>query len=276
MTTPLRVALFVEGSDEGTFGRRLQQHNPLITLWQQIAAELCQVPHFTRVIPISKRTLTALSRNLNASLPAMSGAGEGLDQRLARELKHESFDAAVVIFDLQPPWNPKASVCQRRELCTLYRGLAVSKEPGLAQSWKDEAQYRLDELEKKHQRHVPYLRRHVVLAVCIDPCFEHLLTQNERIIKRALGVENQRVEDWPRWNSPEANRKPDKLLGEAIRASRRCRPEPPVLKQIYGDMKVNKNEWGLRFLQELVADPQAAGELRKHPVVDRMQQLLLK
>lgn len=98
----LRVALFVEGSEN----RAIRRGPLLVKMWTQLADAL-GIEGFSRVEPISKKHLVAM----DPGLPTMSGAGEALDQLMARCLEREPFDAAVVAWDLVPPKDADAGFC---------------------------------------------------------------------------------------------------------------------------------------------------------------------
>lgn len=129
----------------------------------------------------------------------MSGAGERLDQLVARVLARTAFDVAVVAWDLEPAWNPREEFCRWIETVDLYRFLSESGE--LPEIWREKAGQRFRELSG---RGTPGARSHplrleigMVLPVCMEPAFESLLVQDESAVKRALGLRAE-PRGWPR------------------------------------------------------------------------------
>lgn len=208
--------------------------------------------------------------------PPMSGAGERLDQLMVRVLARHPFDVAVVAWDLVPAWNPRESFCRWIETVDLYRFLSAS--PDLPEIWSEKARQRLRDLSERAapsaRQRIPRLEPGMVLPVCMEPLFEGLLVQDERAVKRALGVKKE-PKGWPRNGWSDANeRHPDlKVLAPAITALRRVHPAPEVFRKIRGDMRTHKNEWGEFLLRELLADDQARPLLLSHPISKRLAEL---
>jgi hypothetical protein len=108
----LRIALFVEGSESPPQPRR---DPALKKIWNEVLGATLNLRPFDPIIPISKKHLTAM----DPRSPCMSGAGEKLDQLMARMLARNPFDAAVVAWDLVPAWNPKDQYCRWDETLKL-------------------------------------------------------------------------------------------------------------------------------------------------------------
>jgi len=94
-----RAVLFIEGE--------LTPHprgpDFLRTIWQQHLVESLGLIHIERIVPINKKNLVAMDK---AMLNMVSGMGiVPLDELIARELRREEFDVAVVAWDLQPRWG---------------------------------------------------------------------------------------------------------------------------------------------------------------------------
>ena len=70
---------------------------------------------------------------MDPSNPKMSGAAEPLDQLIARHIRSNGIDAAVVAWDLVPAWSPSAATCRWEETLDFYRMLAQSAD--LPSSW---------------------------------------------------------------------------------------------------------------------------------------------
>lgn len=91
----LRVALFVEGSASPPPPRGLPA---LARIWGEHLCGLAGVPGFSTVVPISKKHLVAM----DPSNPKMSGAAEPLDQLIARRIRSDHIEAAVVAWGSRP------------------------------------------------------------------------------------------------------------------------------------------------------------------------------
>src|SRR5690606_920875 len=94
----MKVALFVEGGAAPVQNRR---DPPLQKIWDQLTRVL-QCEAIALLVPISKKNLVAM----DPAEPKSSGAGEALDQLMARHLDQTPFDAAIVAWDLVPAWDP--------------------------------------------------------------------------------------------------------------------------------------------------------------------------
>lgn len=272
MTSRLRIALFVEGSlaPPTKRGREI-----LGVIWNDRLGRSLGLPTFDPVVPISKTHLVAM----DPKNPPMSGAGERLDQLMVRVLARNPFDVAVVAWDLVPAWNPHGSFCRWIETVDLYRFLSAS--PYLSEIWREKARQRLRDLSERAtpgaRQRLPRLEPGMVLPVCMEPLFEGLLVQDERAIKRALGVKRE-PKDWPRDGWSDANeRRPDlNVLAPAITVLRRVRPALEIFRKIRGDMKTHKNEWGEFLLRELLDDDQARSLILSHPISKRLSELLAR
>jgi hypothetical protein len=266
----LRIALFVEGSFSPPPPRG--QQRPLDRIWNEDLKEALDLRPFALIVPISKRHLVAMDpRN-----PPMSGAGEPLDALIARMLRRNPFDVAVIAWDLVPAWNPEDAFCRWHETLDLYRFLAASTE--LPDLWKRKAAERYEALSERQipsrRAAPPSLESGMVLPVCMDPMFESLLSYDEAAIKRALGISG-RIQDWPSKGWGTSLRRPDQdLLAPAIGSLTRMRPRPPVLRTLRGDMKTNKDGWGEYLLRRLLADKEARQTLLDQPLCRRLRELI--
>jgi hypothetical protein len=259
----LRVALFVEGSASPPPPRGLPA---LARIWAEHLCGLAGVAGFSVVVPISKKHIVAM----DPSNPKMSGAAEPLDQLIARRIRSDGFDAAVVAWDLVPAWSPSEAGCRWTETLDFYGLLAQSGD--LPSAWVSYAEARFNELggrqEPGARSSMPTLERGACVALCMDPMFEHLLVGNERAVKRALGITG-RLDGWPRWSNS-AN--PDKrLLAPAIAALPR---RSPVRRRIRGDFRTHKDEWGEYLLRQMLADDDLARALSNHPWPARLREIM--
>lgn len=264
-----RVALFVEGSEAPPHGRRKPA---LEAIWTELLGEALGIRHFDLIFPISKKNLVAMDRKK----PAMSGAGEALDQLMVRKLKTNTFQAAVVAWDVVPAWNPAGNFCRWQETLDFYRGLSDSK--CLPDSWTSNAQRRFDELSLRQSPSdrvaPPPLEQWAIQAVCMEPMFEALLTQNERYIRRVLGL-SVKPPGWPTkgWADPNERQPDTRVLGPVVRAASKVRPKLQAVKHIRGDLRTRKNEWGEYLLRGLLSDSQARQDILEHPIVCRLKEV---
>lgn len=209
--------------------------------------------------------------------PPMSGAGERLDQLMARVLARAPFDVAVIAWDLVPAWNPHGRFCRWKETVDLYRFLSDSGE--LPEIWREKAEQRFRELSGRtapsERRRLPRLEVGMILPVCMEPVFEGLLVQDEAAVKRVLGLKGE-PKGWPRvgWADPQEMRPDSRVLAPAITSLRHLRPPPGVFRKIRGDLKSHKSEWGEFLLRELLNDDQARPLILSHPISERLTELL--
>lgn len=264
----VRVALFVEGSE----GLAVRRGPPLMEMWTRLA-EALGVEAFSAVVPISKKHLVAM----DPEMPRMSGAGEALDQLMARCLSRDPFDAAVVVWDLVPAWNPNDEFCRWQETLDMYRHLAASS--ALPAPWFQAARLRHGALARRvrpGQRAGPHrLGVNEVVAVCMEPMFEAMLLQNEQHALRALGIA-RRPSGWPTHGWGAATRRPDRdvlvPMIDALRSGPR-KQWPQVAKAIRADAR-NKDPWLEYLLRRLLDDPQARAQVLAHPICRRLTECL--
>lgn len=264
----LRIALFVEGSEVLT----PRQGNSFQSLWVTDIVNALQLRRPHAVYPISKKHLVAM----DPSQPKMSGASEALDQFMARMLIMSPFDAAVVVWDLLPPWDRTAEVCRWEETLSLYRGLANST--ALPGEWRDRANERLSELTRRSSPSArtvpPVIGRNVVGAVCMEPVFEALVINDESLVREALETKGKQVKDWPVWDFQENPH--DKVLGKALTAVSRLRPAPGITKRIPPSIRTHKTEWGAHLVRFLASRGRGQEVLRNHPIGQRLREVLRK
>jgi hypothetical protein len=268
----LKIALFVEGSDV----RDIRGRSPFEKIWNENLRQALGLVRFEPIVGITKKHLVAM----DPRKPRMSGAGEGLDRLIARLLKTLRFDAAIIAWDLAPPWNPDGSFCRWEETLDLYRFLAKSDDPNLPQLWKQKAADRLDALENRQapgkRLGAPRLEEGMILPVCMEPMFESLLVQDERAIRRALGISGL-VKGWPSHGWADATqRAPDRrVLNVAIQAIGRMQPRPEVLRRVRGDFETNKHEWAEFLLRKLLADERGRAVVLAHPIARRLAEIAI-
>lgn len=242
----LRVWLFVEGAAPSPNSK----FKPLEEIWNSHFPSFLKFDKFERIVPISKKHIVALDPNK----PKMSGAGESLVQLMKRLNMTSQCDAAVVAWDLSPPWNPEGAFCRREEVLQFYELLSQSAD--LPQLWRDRAAARHQEVQKKaaasQARRPIRLRAGEVLALCMEPMFEDLLVRDEAALKDAMTIKGLTIKNWPTFSK--LSRNPDReLLSPAIEALRGHRPQLPLTsKMIRGGLRTHKNEWGEYLLRELI------------------------
>jgi hypothetical protein len=267
----LKIALFVEGSEAPPPPRG---ERPLVRIWNDGLAKALRIQPFNHVVPISKKHLVAM----DPKAPKMSGAGEPLDHLIARELKREPFDAAVVVWDLVPAWNPAAKCCRWTETLDLYRLLADSIV--LSSEWRKCARKRFDELNDRpmprQRSRTPTLCQSMVVALCLEPMFEGLLTNDEGAVKRALGLGGRHPAGWPRsgWGDSSVTDPDIRLLVPAIRSLLALTPRPRAARIVRGDFRTNKDGWGEYLLRGLLKEQAARSQVLKHTACLRLQEWL--
>jgi hypothetical protein len=265
----MRVALFVEGST-GEVDR--EGNDFFIKLWKTALVTALGLRDIDFVFPISKKHIIAL----NPQNPRMSGASEALDEFMARKLRSDSFDAAVVAWDLHPSWEgASATACRWNETLEFYRLLAAST--ALPEPWVRWANSKANDLSSRgipsDRRARPQLCPHATFAVCMEPVFEALLLGSERGIKRALGVDNMRVPGWPNWNTV-ASRPELVILQTAILSAKSLVPKKRDAHLVAGDMRTAKHAWATRFVEQLAGDTATRDELLRQPIARRLIELL--
>jgi hypothetical protein len=264
----MKLALFVEGAEGNTVRR-----GPLLdAMWNRLAKEV-GAQEFATVVPISKKHLAAM----DPKNPPISGAGEALDQLMARWLQRAPFDAAVVAWDLVPALNPEEGLCRWQETLNLYQWLGASVS--LTEPWCRAAKRRHSALLSRaipSQRMQPHrVAPHEVVAVCMDPMFEALLLQKEQDVLRAFGI-RVRPTGWPTQGWTSAVRRPDDdVLVPMIDALRSGphRQWPRVAKTIRADAR-NKDPWLEYLLRHLLDDPDARALVLEHPICRRLTECL--
>lgn len=247
MSKEVNYALLAEGPVNATGPER----DIFTQLWQ-VYLESLGVSTPAVVIPIHKPHLIAM----DPALPKMSGASESLDELLVRVIEQHKIEAAVIAWDLTPPWDPDAEeerYCRWNETKKLYARLGESKN--LTEEWRAPCHARADELAGRNRpadRIAPFtLKKYGIVAICMEPEFESLLAQDDSVIMRALGLSQRQAKGWPkRWGASGQN--PKTILRQAVVAARRYRPKTLPIKRIRGDMRTAKHAWGLHFLRTLL------------------------
>jgi hypothetical protein len=267
---PPRIALFVEASQPP----EMRSSNALAQLWNGRLSAALGLPHFDPIVPISKSNIVAM----DPARPRSAGAGEGLDQVMARSLASHGFDCAVVAWDLVPKLDTTADMCRWTETVELYRLLAASDS--LPNAWRLRAQARFEELVDRPQpsaRATP-LRpaRNLVIPLCMEKMFESLLTVNEAAVRRALGLHGRYVPGWPGhgWGDPNERSPDNRVIGKAILAASRMRPKVAAIRRVGGTMRTNKHGWGEFLLRSLLDDPLAGPLVRDHTIAVRLRETL--
>ena len=263
-----KVALFVEGSGSSVPSRR--ESGALALIWNELLPAALGCSTRPTVIPFSKRDLVALDR----SKPVPTGA-LALDLLLDQRLKSGSFDAAIVAWDLQPPWDRDVQRCRWQETLDLYRLLGQS--PHLSEPWRTRARKRHEALKLRPTpatRSHPYkLERGEIGAICMEPMFEALL-QDEPGVLAGLGL-TRSTAGWPRGWKDSTLQDPDRaLLKPAILAAQRSRKRHRIVDQIGGDMKTCKNEWGAYLLDSLLSSDATLSRLLRRPLARRLREVL--
>lgn len=261
----MRVALFVEASDPPAGSAP-----SLLEVWQGICADL-GVLDPAQVYPISKGHLVAM----DPGKTKMPGRSEGLDDLLKRMHSRDDFDAAVVLWDLQPAWSHEQGACRWEETQALYRHMASrARLPEPFLSWvKQRSQDLAQRAQPSARSSAPIPSRGAILPVCMEPEFEGWLLQDESALKQVLGVSGQQLRGWPPDLSlRRGGQKAKNLLASAIVAAQSLKPLPEACRKIRGDWRTNQPGWTLYLCRALARhDPVT---WRNHPIADRLRELL--
>lgn len=275
----LRIALFVEGSETPSSRRG----DNLKSLWVAISKTLGALPP-DLVFPISKKLLIALSHDLPAhQQDRMSGAAEGLDDLMRRQLAQSPFDLAIVAWDLAPPWAMRGDVlrCRWNETKSMYAHMARrARLPEPFLSW---VQKRTDELESRtlaSARSGPPARGPgAILPLCMESCFESWfvderagLCSGKNGLRQALDVSGRQLRGWPGPFKPGDRRDAKGYVEDAIHAARRLRPPPAPVQRIQQSWITNQEGWATYLAQTL--HTQDAAAWCAHPIAQRLSELL--
>jgi hypothetical protein len=266
----MRVALFVEGTLSAS---AMHHEDALVQIWQVLVPSLSGAVRPNRVIGISKKHIVGLS----GGAPIMSGAAEPFDLLLNREHARDPFDAAIVAWDLVPPWNPSVRGCRWQETCEFYANLA--RRDRVAEPWRTYVRGRAADLASRRRpstRVAPArLVPGAIVPVCMDPMFEDLLVGSEGAIRRVLGVAGRRVPGWPGdgWAWGETDTPDVSVLQRAILAVRGIRPRPRPVVIVRGDMRTNKHGWAEYILRAMLEEASIVTQLGRHPVIARMREV---
>ena len=271
---PPRVALFAEGSISPPLPR---QKDPLATIWQTHLPQVLGISPFEWIFPISKTHLIAMDSNN----PPMSGASEPLDQYMTRMLISAPFDAAVIAWDLIPSWNPQQNLCRWEEILNLYN--CISKSTALSLFWTQKASIKLSQLKNNKANGVKQapskINNYDILAICMEPMFEGLLTQDEKSIKSIFSIKHKKNPDnWPTsgWGLNNALN-PDISILQQVICSLRSIPmgqQPKIMKQIPGDFRTNKTAWGEYILRAMLQDDSMKKIITNHSICQRLNKYL--
>lgn len=254
--------LVVEGSDhrpapEAASGLQL--------LWNEIC-DLLALPRFDRVVAISKRHIADLSDEQAAA---------ALDDELVRLRLGGPDDALLLAWDCKPEWAAITSKpCRYRETVALYeqldqrQRLPVRLRTHVAARRQDFA----GRATAKDKTSPPArLVAGSLQALCMDPEFEDLF-KDESLIKEALGLRGETVDDWPKSWDKRFSREPKRLLDEAIAAAKRHRPSPDVVRRIGLDYTRKQEAWAVHFIRSFAESQPTA--FRQHPLCLRLQTLM--
>lgn len=216
----LRVAVFAEGSANQAF----------TNIWQRNLPALLGVRSVAPVIPINKKHLLAM----DSKTPTMSGSAEPLDELMARTSKSTPFDAAIIAWDLYPMWAGRGtSMCRWIETVALFEALSLSRV--LDTSWVTMALNKYNDLLARptpsHRAGPPKVAHHGIYALCMDSEFESLLVADEQSVRRALGIDNLHIKDWPKWKQ-KGRPDPVELLNRALDAVKAHTPRPASFPKI--------------------------------------------
>lgn len=258
----MKIGLFVEGSThEGEWLKKI---------WADCLVPLSGMSAEIIVYGISKANVVAM----DSSVRNLSSTVEPLDALISRMVARDHFEAVIVCWDLVPKWNSHDKPCRWRETLDFYSSLSDSEV--LPDVFRDSASRRLEELKSRSlpsaRRNLPRVAEGSVQALIMDPMFEAMIL-SESAFRRALGLDGPRPKGWPKTWGTKSPISPDKVLSEAIAATRRMRPRPPVLRRINKGFESAKNEWGHFLLVSMMDnDPNL---LQESEILDRLSQFKL-
>lgn len=257
----MRLAFFVEGSNSP-----IGSKPTLLEVWSEICASLgVLLP--TEVFPIDKRFLVAM----DPSSPPMSGNAEGLDDLLLRMFQRKPFDAALVLWDLCPPWLPEAALCRWKETISLYAHMEQRHRlPAPFQSWVSQRHHELTHRPSAKQRRAPVkLTDGAIVPVCMEPEFESWLLQDEAALRAVLGLTGQQVKKWPTLPKENSQRR-KRHLTQAICAAQSASTE--ICKKIRGDWRTNQPGWTTYLCRSLAS--RSSDQWAAHPLARRLKEVL--
>lgn len=260
MSRPLQVVVFAEGQQ----GQRARSgHDWFEKLWTEAMVDTLGLRAIQRVEPFHKGNLAAMT-DPNPRV-------ERLDVIIAKALAAQPFDAAVVVWDLQPAWTQDDGLCMWKEKLKFYGSLSQSRVlPG---PWKAHATARFQDLNTRKpsssRRAPPRLVGGAILAACVEPEFESVLLC-ESGVRQVLGATGKNVRAWPKnWKNV---RKPKDFLGRAISAVRGMPKPPKEAWHVSGDMITAHHEWAHHFIAH--GNPALRKFIREHGLGVRLQELL--
>jgi hypothetical protein len=233
----LSVTLFVEGSSQDS-SRDIE--DKVAELWRVRLPTLMKCPSPDRVVGISKGHLQAMQRPWRDGEEVTSSVRIPLDEFIEIERGQHPFDAALVAWDLVPPWDRERRPERCLEVRDFYRCLSESQH--LPQQFRDMAAGRMAEIQAQPPGVCPKLKQGMIAAICMVPEFEAVLA-DEQAVREALDVRGKDIPRWPNWDPDD----PKETLDKAIRAARRFRPQPKPTKQVPGNMETRPNDWHLFF-----------------------------
>lgn len=273
----MRIAMFVEGSAP------LGSKDHCARLWNTTLFPALGCAAVDLVIPIGKDAITnMLGLHGSSSAPALDAL---ICQRRTRHGLDPDRDALIIAWDLEPIDEGRTR-CALDELIDVYRALGCST---LLQdtAWSRSAANQVTRLEPRRGMRPPTGLNHArvvpgsVVAVCMNPMFDVLLTRDGKALRRTLDLA-QDPPGWPTgWGWPTGTklsgeqRDPSgKLMAPAITAVRRIRPKHKVRRQIRETWENAKDEWSEYFLRKLLADPAQAEHIIDHPILRRLKAIL--
>lgn len=256
----MRVLLCVEGS-RGISSRRAA--SGLDELWVDVIGRTLGPRHDIRLLPASKRDYVAMDT------PDIR-PGTPLSILLVDAIERENPDAILLVWDLQPPWDPKSKPCRWDDCLNVLRGLSAETE--LSDVWRSAASRLLQDYESRKNPRVSRdagLKPKSIELVCVEQEIETLFLLNEREIRRILGVKGKAV-DWPRWpRKPMRERDPKAILAKAVLAA-----SPKLKTRIFGDFREYMHEWEAFLLRGLLETRAGREALELHPAWRRLQMFL--
>ena len=270
MKPALRITAFVEGS---MGERRRDGRSWLDVLWKDDLPRVLDLRPIDHVVAFHKGQLTAMYPGSTGLARRTTSVNLPLDELMRRQLAQRSFDAAIVAFDLLPPWVGTEGPCRREETLRFYTAFSQSTRlPGHFVQLADKRRAELSARPAPAARSaLPRLGQGSILAVCMEPEFESLLA-GEDAVRASLEIPSgKRLANWPRDWSGSSSRLKD-VIGQATSAARALEPLPRALRVTRGDIRTAPHEWGSALVR--CDAPAMKRRLGSHTITRRLREVL--
>jgi hypothetical protein len=190
---------------------------------------------------------------------------EPIDLLIKRVHAKQPFDVLVIAFDREPRHQGLQRSCRHEEVDMLLAGLGGSTNlpaPFRADAAKLRSHYSAN--PRRAPRRPGRPPRLSVDVVCMEPCFEGILLEDQSGLRDALGLKGKKVREWPKWDTRTA--RPDReVIAKAIACA-----VPEVRRMMRKPFLEDKHGWA-RFLFGKLPDE---SPVWSHAVIDRLRTVL--